>query len=251
MNRRKFTQDLISGLSSFALFESVMYKDFWSPKVWPIIRHWAVELEAYCQDLRKGSISQEEWRNQIADLYQKVELSELLTFIEFSSLTKSFEFPDLGVATSYVKFPRLEGLPARSAYVKKIFGMKKGRAIIPHGHANMLSSHLLLKGEMHLRNFDKIGEEKNHLIIRPSKDHLIQAGQMSSISDEKDNIHWFTATTDEAFTFDVILLDLDEKPYDIYNLDMHEQEKLPDGQLKVPILDVQAALKKYGKESHH
>ena len=76
---------------------------------------------------------------------------------------------------------------------------------------------------------------------------LPSIGESSSISDEKDNVHWFIANTETAFTFDVIMLDLNKKAYDIHNLDMHESEDLRDGTLKVPILDVQDALKKVRK----
>ena len=251
MKRRVFSQYLIKSITSYALLESLIQTEAFSHKVKPIISHWALELESYCQDLRKTGISPSEWQDKIEALYQKIELEELLNFIQFEELIKGFEYPDLGVATRYVKFPKLEGLPARTSFTKKIFGMKKGRAIIPHGHANMSSAHLILKGEMQLRNYNNHGQENKHMIISPSSDRLIKAGDCSTISDERDNVHWFIANTDQAFTFDVILLDLNGKHYDIYNLDMDEKEDLSNGKMRVPILDVETALKKYGKESHH
>ena len=129
--------------------------------------------------------------------------------------------------------------------------MKRDRAIIPHGHSNMASAHLVLKGEMKLRHYDKLARDKNHLIIKPSIDKTVMTGDFSSISDEKDNIHWFIANSETAFTFDVIMLNLNESVYDIHNIDIYAKEKLSDNQLRVPILDVETALKKYGKESHH
>ena len=53
-----------------------------------------------------------------------------------------------------------------------------------------------------------------------------------------------------AFTFDVIMINLNKKAYDIHNLDMDESIALHNGTLKVPILDVNTALKKYGKHHH-
>ena len=128
--------------------------------------------------------------------------------------------------------------------------MKKDRAIIPHGHSNMASAHLILKGEMRLRHYEKIRQEKQSLIIKPTIDRIAKPGDSSSISDEKDNVHWFIANTETAFTFDVIMLDLNEKPYDIHNLDIFEKQDLSDGNMQVPILDVETALKKYGKQHH-
>lgn len=41
------------------------------------------------------------------------------------------------------------------------------------------------------------------------------------------------------------------KNYDIHNLDIYKKHNLPDGTMSVPILDVETALKIYGKETHH
>ncbi|MEM8908123.1 MAG: hypothetical protein AAGD05_09785, partial [Bacteroidota bacterium] len=144
-----------------------------------------------------------------------------------------------------------EGLPEHTVFIKKIFGMKKERAIIPHGHSNMVSAHLIIKGEMHLRQYDKIRIEGHHMIVKPTVDKVIKTGELSSISDDKDNIHWFIANTDTAFTFDIIMLNLKDRKYNIHNIDIYEKEKLYNGNFKVPILDIETALKKYGKATHH
>ena len=104
---------------------------------------------------------------------------------------------------------------------------------------------------MHLRHYDKIRIEDETMIIKPTVDKIISRGESSSISDDKDNVHWFIANSESAFTFDIILLNLDEKEYDIHNLDIYEKEDLYNGSYRVPVLDVDTALKKYGKETHH
>ena len=222
----------------------------YKPAIAPNLQHWSLSLQEYCQDLRKNSLSPSEWQEKIELLYQDIDLPELLGFIDFKRLTHEFKYPDLGVNTRMVKFPSLSGLPERTAYVKKVFGMKKDRAIIPHGHSNMASAHLVLKGEMQLRHYDRIREEKNHMIVRPTIDKSVGPGDASSISDERDNVHWFVANSEAAFTFDVIMLDLGGKSYDIHNLDMYEKEAVGNGLFRVPKLDVDTALNKYGKIHH-
>lgn len=115
----------------------------------------------------------------------------------------------------------------------------------------MASAHLVLKGDFALKHYNKVKEEKNHLIIQPTIDKKISVGDASSISDDHNNIHWFIADSEVAFTFDVIMLDLNEKHYDIHNIDILNGEKLSNGSIRAEKLDVQAALKKYGKQSHH
>jgi len=250
MNRREFTKGMFASVVSFALMDSLFTFNAIGKNIKPITDHWAVKLNEYCSDLKIESISVGQWQSKVEELYAQVELHEILSYIDFNNLIKGFEYPDLGVSTKIVTFPKLDGLPDKTVFVKKIFGMKKDRAIIPHGHSNMASAHLILNGEMHLRHYEKIEQDGENLIIKPSIDRIAKVGESSSISDEKDNVHWFIANTETAFTFDVIMLDLNNKIYDIHNLDIYKSEDLKDGTLKVPILDVHTALKKYGKQHH-
>ena len=250
MNRKEFSQTLLKGALSFSLMETLIINDLLSKKIKSITDHWAIQMNDMCLDLRKNSISQKEWQQQIEGLLSKVNLEELMTFIDFDRLAKGFEFPDLGVNTKVVRFPKLEGLPSRLAFYRKIFGVKKGRAIIPHGHKNMTSAHLVLQGSFALKHYDKLEDQGSHLIITPTIDREIGVGDYSSISDERDNIHWFRTTSETAFTFDMIVLDLNEAAYDIDNIDLLAGEKLPDNRLRVKKMEVMDALNKYGKEHH-
>ena len=251
MNRREFNKELLNTVVNFALIDTLFMYNAFGNNIKPIVNHWAIRLNEYCSDLRIESITTYEWQKLISELYREIDLNEILKFIDFDNIIKGFQHPELGVNTKTVKFPKLTGLPEKTAFVKKVFGMKKDRAIIPHGHSNMTSAHLILNGEMHLRHYEKIRQEEQNLIIKPTLDKIVKVGDSSSISDEKDNIHWFVSNTETAFTFDVIMLDLKNKPYDIHNLDIYEKKDLKDGTFRVPILDVEKALKKYGKETHH
>ena len=249
-SRRLFNQQLLGAMLSYTLLDALFLTNAFNKRIEPIAAHWAKELQTICQDLKLSNISQSLWQEQVENLFKHIELPELLKFIEFEKLIQGFTYPDLGVNTKTVRFPALEGLPSNTVFVKKIFGLKKDRAIIPHGHINMCSAHLVLKGELALKHYDKIKEEKNHLIIKPTIDKLAKSGSCSSISDEKDNIHWFVANTDTAFTLDIIMLDLNNKHYDIHNIDIKDGEQISENLIRAPKLDVETALKKYGKMHH-
>lgn len=251
MDRRTFTKDLVASVVTYSLMDLLVATNAFSTSIKPIVKHWSIGLNELCSDLKKQAISPQVWQEQIEKLYQVVNLKELLEFIDFNNLAKGFTYPDLGVNTKTVKFPKLEGLPEKTVFVKKIFGMKKDRSIIPHGHSNMVSAHLVIKGEMHLRQYEKLNQEANSLIIKPTVDEMVAVGASSSISDEKNNVHWFVANTETAYTFDVIILDLAGEQYDIHNIDINEKLDLADGTMRVPLLDVETALKKYGKQTHH
>lgn len=251
INRRQFTRQSLTTVASFAFMESLFAFQAFEPEVRTDMSKWLKTLNTYCGDLKKDAVSGEEWQALVGSLFEQIELKELLRFIDFDQLIKGFKFPDLGVNTRPVAFPTLAGLPNGVVFTKKIFGMQKDRAIIPHGHSNMASAHLILQGELHLRHYDKLAEEKDHLLISPTIDLNVCSGDYSSISNEKDNIHWFVANTPHAFTFDVIMLDLYGEAYDILNLDIAAGEHLSNGTIRARVLEVEEALRKYGKHTHH
>lgn len=262
-SRRDFNKKILGSVLTLSLFEMLFAgcsgrteiaasdKNVLSPKVEPILRHWSVELNEICNDLKTKRISQSLWQEHIGKLFSHIELKELLKFINFEKLTEHFEYPDLGVDTKNITFPKLKDLPEDLVFIKKIFGMKKGRAIVPHGHSNMASAHLILQGECSLKHYEKVEEEKEYLIIKPTIDKKAYAGDFSSISDEKDNVHWFIANSETAFTFDVIMLNLNGKKYDIHNIDIAEGKIISGDLIRAKKIDVKTALKKYGKTHHN
>jgi hypothetical protein len=181
-------------------------------------------------------------------LYNQIELDELLRFIDFDKVTKNIEFPDDHAATRDVHFPLVEGLPEKKDFIGRIFAMSKNRAIVPHGHRNMVSGHLIIKGKMHVRHFERIKDESDYLLIKPTIDRVSDQGHITTISDEKDNVHWIKALTETAFTFDIIVADLDPQyPTRIDNIDPDNGEKLSGGLIRAKIIDVKEAFRIYGK----
>lgn len=249
--RRQFGRQLVSLMTVYSLLETLYLTDAFGKPIKPITDHWAKQLNTLCLDLKKSALSQRQWQDQIEQLLSSIEMNDLLAFIDFEKLIHNFQYADLGVHTKPVKFPSVEGLPTNTVFVKKIFGLQKDRSIIPHGHSNMTSSHLVLKGELALRQFEKVEEDTSHVIIKPTVDRIAAVGDASSISDERNNIHWFIANSQHAFTFDVIMLDLGGKHYDIHNIDIRDGENISNGLIRAAKMDVDAALKKYGKETHH
>lgn len=250
LTRRDFSGKLLQTLVTVALLDTVVIHRLAAGNISPIIDHWAIRLNDMCLDLRKNSLPLTDWQDQVESLLADIPLEDILAFIDFDKLTRGFQFPDLGVNTRAVRFPKVGGLPENLAFYKKIFGVKKDRAIIPHGHKNMTSAHLVLRGEFALRHYDKIRDEPSHMIIRPTIDKTLAVGEVSSISDERNNVHWFRTLSETAFTLDVIVLDLGGKQYEIDNIDLQEAEKVDGGLLRARKLDVQTALQKYGKEHH-
>lgn len=250
MNRRQFSKTLLSTLVGWSLMDFLALPGLLASPLRGKHDAFIRTLHERSLDLRELRISQRDWQEAIETLLSDVPLEDFLKAIDFEQLKAGFPYADLGVATRPVPLDLPEGLE-RTSFFWKLFGVQQGRAIIPHGHANMASAHVVLDGQFDLRHYDLVEKEKEHLIMQPTIHKQSGRGEVSSISDEHNNIHWFKTLSAHAFTLDVIMTNLNGQPYDIYNIDPYEAEYTDEGLLRAPILDVETALKKYGKEMHH
>jgi len=83
------------------------------------------------------------------------------------------------------------------------------------------------------------------MIIRPTIDQKFKAGEASSISDMKDNVHWFEATGKEGYIFNIHVLNLNEKTSGRVYIDP-KGEKLDGGRIKARRIGAGEAIKLYG-----
>ena len=203
-------------------------------------------IDELADTLRGRTVSVNDWRAGMDALFSRVDLADVMNAIDFERLARATGFADLGVATARVRFE--DDSTRRLRFIPKLFAVDKGRSIIPHGHANMVSAHLTLSGAFRLRQYDQIDRDRHALFIQPSDERRIAPGDLSSIGEDEDNVHWFTAE-EPSHTFDVIVVGLhaDQGPsHQIFNLDMESARKTGDGTLRAPLMTVAEALKKYG-----
>jgi hypothetical protein len=109
----------------------------------------------------------------------------------------------------------------------------------------------VVRGRVRGRQHDRLHDEPEHLVLRPTRDALQSPRQSSSISARENNVNWLVADTAPAFTFDVIVGNLDRRlPFTSRRtfLDPDRAERLSDGNLRVPRLTVEAAIAKYGHQ---
>lgn len=250
MTRRDFSKNALLTMTGIAFFDVLFRQDLFAQSIRPIAEHWLKELHTMCSDLKTNSISPVEWQKRINDFHQKLPLEDLIKIIDFEKTIRNFEYPDLGVVVKDPILPKLDGISDNYSFIGRIFGMQKDRAIIPHGHKNMTSCHRVLKGDFLLRQYDRIKDDGDFMFIKQTIEELGKPGSFSSISDDKNNIHWLVANTDHAYTFDVIVFGLNEKPTEIDNIDIYSAEKETNQILKVKKIKVDEALKKYGKTHH-
>src|SRR5439155_3070037 len=98
---------------------------------------------------------------------------------------------------------KVDGLPKRLVFGKQIFAMRQGRSVVPHGHDNMCTGFIILRGNFIGKHYDRVDDQRDHYLIKPTIDRVFKPGECSTISDHKDNVHWFKADSDTGFIFNI------------------------------------------------
>jgi hypothetical protein len=211
-SRRSFGAQALGSLLTFSLLETLARYDLFADEIRPNAARWLSDVNQLGRDLKGQKLDQLAWQKKVEELLPQVDMPALLQLIDFDRLTSKIEFPERGASSLRPTFPQVEGLPSELTFGKQIFALKKGRSVVPHGHNNMATAFLILKGDLHGRHYDRVQDEPGHLIIKPTIDRKFSPGECSTVSDYRDNIHWFQAITEPAFIFNLHLLGVNPDP---------------------------------------
>jgi hypothetical protein len=248
LSRREFARQTIGSVLTLSLLEALFRCDAFADEFKPATAKWLADVNQLGWDLKGRKLEQVEWQKKIEELYKKADVTDFLRLIDFDKLTHNLELADNGARSLSVKFPKVEGIPEKISWGRQIFALKKGRSVVPHGHNNMATAFLILKGEFRGRHYDRIEDEDEHIIIKPTIDRKFKIGECSTVSDYKDNVHWFVALDEPAFIFNIHVMginpDNDEPTGRIY-LDPNG-EKLKGGLIRAKRIESDEAHKLYG-----
>jgi hypothetical protein len=247
-SRREFHARLIGSAITFGLVEMLWSRDLFAEPVKPTVDSWFRELADMTRDLKGRKLTDVEFQTKMEELYKRVDLKALCGLVKLDEIEKTKKLPENGALNAGFDLTKVEGLPANVGFGKQIFGCKKGKSIVPHGHANMCTGFIVLKGQWHGRHYDRLETHSDHYVIKPTIDRHFEPGDLSTISDHKDNIHWFQSEAEAAYIFNVHVIGYDpqikESSGRLY-LDV-EGEKLAGGLVKAPKMSSAACHKKYG-----
>ena len=247
LTRRSFAKETLGSLVTFSLLETCFSRDAFGAEIKPIAAQWLARVNQMSQDLRGGKLKQTDWQDQVETLYKQVDLNELLSFLDFERLTAKIPFREKGERSLRAKLPQVEGLPTNLIFGHQIFALKEGRSVVPHGHNNMATSFLVLQGDFQGRHFDRLEDQAEHMIVKPTIDRPFAPGEFSTISDHRDNVHWFTAASETAFLFNIHVLNVDPKVKKTGRVYIDPQgEKLADGTIRARRINAREAIDLYG-----
>jgi hypothetical protein len=205
-SRRSFNNKMLGSLVTFGLIETLFSRDLFGSAIKPVIHQWMVELNTLSQDLKTRKLKDVEFQAKLEELYQRVDLADLVKLVDLDRMSQTIKYPAKGAANLGVDLSKVEGLPARLVFGKQIFAMRKGRSVVPHGHDNMCTGFIILRGDFEGRHYDRVEDHADHYLIKPTIDRMFKPGECSTVSDHKDNVHWFKAASDTAFIFNVHIM---------------------------------------------
>ena len=201
--RRDFNRKMLGSLMTFGLLETLYTQNLFADAVKPVVDKWVLDLQTLGQDLKDQKLKDIDFQAKLEELYKKVDLPELLKYLELDRVTKNLKYPEKGAASLGVDLSKVEGLPGKLVFGRQIFAMKKGRSVVPHGHDNMCTGFLVLRGDFIGKHYDRLDDQPSHYLIKPTIDRTFKPGETSTVSDHKDNVHWFKAESETGFIFNI------------------------------------------------
>ena len=210
-------------------------------------RDWIERQGELARALKGGEIAPLQWMSEVERLAGEIEVAELMATVDNARIVSNPAPETNDPHKRSVRFVDEHGEPRRLGYGAAFFDFEPHNVITPHGHRHMVSSHLVVGGSFRVRNYDRLGDDDGAMIIRPTRDYIAEVGQISAMTPEKDNIHWFVPQHGPARTFDVVVsgIDPDQPDYEIEAIDPVGGEAMGDGTMRAPKMAFEAASEKY------
>jgi hypothetical protein len=210
-------------------------------------RFWIDGQQDLAEALAAGRISGRQWAAEVERLAAEIDVAELLALVGRARLVPAGAPAHNDPQKRFVRFLDDEGRPRRLAYGAALFDFTTANVVTPHGHRHMVSAHLVVTGSFRVRNFDRLRDEGEAMVIRPTRDYLARVGHVSTMCAERDNIHWFVPVGGRAATFDIIVSSLDAGAPDhlIETVDPLRARPLGDGTLLAPLIGFAESSRRY------
>lgn len=254
-SRRAFLrQSLLTATQTWLLASGLRANAFYGDAGTAVDR-WLRRMTPLHRRLREGDLDPAAWCRAMHALFDEVGLAAMVRGLDLERFIAR-EMPTGRLAViQNIPLPQVPGLGPMPAFGHKVFVLKRGGAIIPHAHNDMVSAHLVVKGRFHVRTFNRHFEqetEPGYLALEPSLDRTFGPGEVITMADDQDNVHWMVAQTDLAVTFDIPVTALGSgrrypHPGNRYSMIFVDPffGKRGDGLLRGKILDFEGAVSQF------
>lgn len=85
----------------------------------------------------------------------------------------------------------------------------------PHAHHDLMSAQCVLRGKVHLRQYDRVSRvDEKHLTLRATHDFVLGAGGRILMTEGQNNVHWFGTEDEPAVILNVNVSGTAERTFD-------------------------------------
>ncbi len=197
-------RSLLETAAGVLLISSLNVRSAWARGRPTVMDAWARDVVRLKEELRAGRVDVLAWQQGIEHANRSVPVNEISAYLDVDALTREFTYSSsLAEARDPVLPAEVIGEAGMHRWFVRVFGLRRGGAIIPHVHNNMVSAHLVISGVFHARTHNRVQDLPKSVVLRPTRDGRIRVGDVISMSDRRDNQHWLIAQEDRSMTFDV------------------------------------------------
>jgi hypothetical protein len=214
-----------------------------------VARPWLTRLDEASGALSAGTLAPRARQSEVESVLGRLDLPDLLRSLDFEQLAAAAKFPAQGEGMERLYFPGEDGRLQFLRFRPYLFTLRKDVAVVPHGHHNMATLHMVLAGQARVRHYDRLEATDTHMLIRAASDEVARPGHVSSVSDEHHNIHWFQGLTEQVFMFNIGVSEIQSgaPSGDRDYVDPANGAMAGDGAMRVPRLTRAAAYARYGR----
>jgi len=109
LTRRQFAQNTLNSLVTYSLLDMLIARDAFAGDARILAAKWIKDLNELSQDVTGKKVSQIEWQKKVDSLFDNVDLTDTLKFLDFEKLTANIKYRDQGALSLKAKLPRLTG----------------------------------------------------------------------------------------------------------------------------------------------
>lgn len=201
ISRRHVLLDGLKTVCAAELMRVCIATKAYAASVAPHIDRWRIEWETLARDFRADSLTLTQWRVAIEDLNRRLPLEDFLHLVDFENVQSRLLALGHGEHFERNNLPTISGV--RRPFSSTIFSVSAGVQVAPHAHNNQVTAHMLVRGQLHTRTFERLRDVEGAITIMPTRDELLGVGTTVTMSPESENVHWFVAQREPAFSFQI------------------------------------------------
>jgi len=167
----------------------------------PNVDRWRIEWETLARDFRGDSLTLAQWHAALEDLNRRLPMEDFLKLVDFENVRTRLLALGAGEHFERLYLPSISGVPR--PFSSTIFCVSARGEVPPHAHNNQVTAHMLVRGRLRTRTFERLHDVEGAITVKPRRNEVLGVGTTVTMSPERENVHWFRALDEAAFSFQI------------------------------------------------